>query len=225
MQNLIRFVLLLGIAASAITALASAVAWWMEEERRLNRIVNRVLGGPADGCIVAKGRNAAAGFRLSTGKIVVMREGGARAVLYPMGLLVGAELLVDDQVVGRTLRNEPRRPLDQIAASAKKVVLRLLFDDATHPDFNLELWLPQDQLRRDAQPPAAAIVEGRAWLGRAEALLRKPANPVLHLTPAEEPLRKPAAAEVEDAAEIEVDAEDEDDTEVVSGKPDQPRLL
>lgn len=177
MQNIFRLLMLLGIAGSAMTALGSGMAWWMDEERRLSRLVQRVLGGEPDGLLVARGRNAAVGFRLAAGKIVVMRAGGAKAVLYPLGLLIGAELSVDDQVVGRALRDEPRRPLDQIAAGARRVTLRLMFDDPAHPDFELDLWLPQDLQRRNALTPAAAIVEGRTWLGRAEALVRRPPKP------------------------------------------------
>ena len=174
MHNFLRILLILGIAGSAMTVLASGMAWWFDEERRLRRLVFRSLGGPPDGVIVARGRNAAAGFQLAAAKVVVMREGGAQALLYPLHALIGAELIVDDQVVARAVRDEPRRALDQIATSAKRVTLRLVFDDARHPDFDLDLWLPRDQLRRDARPPAMAIEEARGWLARAEAILRRP---------------------------------------------------
>ncbi len=51
--------------------------------------------------------------------------------------------------------------------------LRLVFDDPRHPDFILDLWLPEDEQRRDARPPSAAIEEARGWLARAEAILRR----------------------------------------------------
>ena len=174
MHNFLRVLLILGIAGSAMTVLASGAAWWFEEERRLRRLVWRCLGGEPDGVIVARGRNTAAGFRLASSQAVVMREGGAHALLYPLQALIGAELIVDDQVVARAVRDEPRRALDQIASGARRVTLRLVFDDARNPDFDLDLWLPRDQLRRDARPPAMAIEEARGWLARAEAILRLP---------------------------------------------------
>jgi hypothetical protein len=172
-QNLLRLVLILGLAGSFLTVMGSGAAWWLDEDRRLRRLIRRSLGGEPDGAIVARGRNAAAGFRLESGQVVVMREGGANALLYPIQALIGAELIVDGQVVARALRDEPRRALDQIASASGQVTLRLVFDDARHPDFNLDLWLPEDESRRDARHPSAAIEEARSWLGRAEAILRR----------------------------------------------------
>lgn len=173
MHSLIQPLLLIGIAASAVTLAGSAFAWWMDDARRLNRLIEHVLDGPPDGAIAAKGRNAAIGFRLAVDKLVVMREGGEAAVLYPIHLLIGAELLVDHQVASRVHRGEQRRPLDQIAVGASRVSLLLLFDDPVHPDFCLDLCLPEDDGRREAMTPAEAIIEGRAWLGRVEALVRR----------------------------------------------------
>jgi hypothetical protein len=165
--------LILGLAGSFLTVMGSGAAWWLDEERRLRRLVRRSLGGEPDGAIVARGRNTAAGFRLATSQVVVMRRGGADALLYPLQALIGAELIVDDKVVARVLRDEPRRTLDQIGTAAVRVTLRLLFDDPRHPDFDLDLWLPEDETRRDSRPPAAAIEEARGWLARAEAIQRR----------------------------------------------------
>lgn len=173
MQTLLRLLLVLGIAGSFLTMVGSGAAWWFDEDRRLRRLVRRSLGGEPDGAIVARGRNAAAGFRLESGQVAVMREGGADALLYPLQALIGAELIVDDQVVARAIRDEPRRALDQMAGAMSHVTLRLVFDNPRHPDFDLELWLPEDQLRRDARPASAAIQEARGWLARAEAILRR----------------------------------------------------
>ena len=202
MQNLLRLLLMLGIAGSALTFMGSGAAWWFEEERRLRRLVGRSLGGEPDGVIVARGRNAAAGFRLESEQVVVMRDGGADALLYPLKALVGAELIVDGQVGARALRDEPRRALDQIAGAPNRVTLRLVFDDPRHPDFDLDLWLPQDQIRRDARPSSAAIEEARSWLARAEAILRR--------TPAV-PVAEPAVAHHVEDIEPEVEEPPEDD--------------
>ena len=201
MQNLLRLLLMLGIAGSALTFLGSGAAWWFEEERRLRRLVGRSLGGEPDGVIVARGRNAAAGFRLESEQVVVMRDGGADALLYPLKALVGAELIVDGQVVARAIRDEPRRALDQIASAPNRVTLRLVFDDPRHPDFDLDLWLPQDQIRRDARPASGAIEEARSWLARAEAILRR--------TPAVAASEPAVAHHIEEVDVEEVEPEEE----------------
>jgi hypothetical protein len=168
-RNLVSLLLILGLAGAALTALGAGARRWFDEKRRFGRLVRRSLGGEPDGMIIARGRGAAAGFRLASAQMVVMRDGGADALLYPLRALVGAELIVDDQVAARVARDEPRRSLDQIAGAAEGVTLRLVFDDARHPDFELDLWDSQE--RRGA--PAAAIREARGWLARVEAILRR----------------------------------------------------
>ncbi len=228
MIEIVRIILLLGIVGAGATFLGSTAAWWMDEQRRLYRLARKVLGGKPDGFIVAVGRNAAAGFRLESRQVLVMRDGGAHALLYRLHDLVGAELIVDDQVVARVLRDEPRRTLDQVAAGATQVVLRLLFDDPRHPDFSLELWQPNDQLRNEARSPAAVIREARAWLGRCEAIIRRAAPPA--------PAPAKVAARIEQEpppweGESEFDEiETEEEDEILDEEPDPsdfdpPRLL
>jgi hypothetical protein len=209
MHDFLRILLVLGIAGSAMTMVGSGLGWWFEEDRRLRRLVRRCLGGEPDGVIVARGRNAAAGFRLASAQVVVMRQGGADALLYPLQALIGAELIVDDQVVARAVRDEPRRALDQIAASAKRVTLRLVFDDARNPDFDLDLWLTRDQLARDARPPSIAIEEARGWLARAEAILRRPAPAASTSAP---PTTRPAPPAEAESPPWDEDDGDEDET-------------
>lgn len=177
MIEIVRILLLLGITGAGVTFVASGVTWWMDEERRLYRVAKKVLDGRPDGFIVAVGRNAAAGFRLAGHKVLVMRDGGAHALLYQLYNLVGSELIVDDEVVARVSRDEPKRSLDQVTAGANHVVLRLMFDDPRHPDFSLELWQPRDQLRNETRTAAATIREARAWLGRCEAIMRRATPP------------------------------------------------
>jgi hypothetical protein len=198
MRDLVRLILMLAIAASTATLIGSAIAWWLEERRRLTRIAFRVLGGAPDGMIVAQGRASAAAFRLAAGKILVMRDGGAYALLYPLAKLQGAELMVDGQVVARVAEGEPRRMLERIPPQAEHVVLRLVFDDAGHPDFQLDLWVPIDAERRHRQPAPVVIQEARGWLTRAEAILRRRGPVAASLNPAPSP--PAAAAERDDEA-------------------------
>jgi hypothetical protein len=41
----------------------------------------------------------------------------------------------------------------------------------------LDLWLPQDEGRRDELPPDEAIAEANRWLARVESLLKRPGQP------------------------------------------------
>jgi len=175
--EIIRILLLLGITGAGVTFVASGAAWWMDEDRRLYRVTKKVLDGRPDGFIVAVGRNAAAAFRLASHQVLVMRDGGAHALLYQLYNLAGSELIVDDEVVARVSRDEPKRSLDQVTAGANHVVLRLMFDDPRHPDFSLDLWQPRDQLRNETRTAAATIREARAWLGRCEAIMRRATPP------------------------------------------------
>jgi hypothetical protein len=174
LNETVRLVLMIAIAGCAMTLCGSAAAWWFDEERRLRRLIRRCLGGEPDAMVVARGRAAGAGFRLASNQAVVLWHGGAKALLYPLHALQGAELIVDDRVVARVFRGEPRRALDVVETGARSVTLRLIFDNPRDPDFDLDMWLPHDGHRRDSGTPGAAIQEARSWLARSEALLRMP---------------------------------------------------
>jgi len=174
MTDFLRIVLLLALAGAVVTVAATYYAWWNEEERRLTRLMRGVLGGEPDGSIIAHGTNAAAGFRLDTEQVLVMWNGGANALLYPMSALLGAELIVDGAVVARVHRGEQRRAMDVVNPGAQEVILRLVFDNPRDPDFQLEL-------------QTTAIQEARRWIARADALIRRPvAQPVVRPAPAAE---------------------------------------
>ena len=66
-----RLFLLLALAGVVVTLLGSAAAWLMDEERRIRRALKRVLKGPAEAVIIARGRGRGAGFNTSTGRMGV----------------------------------------------------------------------------------------------------------------------------------------------------------
>jgi hypothetical protein len=173
MEDLLRTLLMVLLGGVALTIVGAGLAWWFEEERRLNRLIRRALGGEADAAIVARGRGAAAGFSLASNQMVVMAGGGASALLYRLDQVDGAELIIDHVVVARVFRGETRRPLDRIEKAPEAVSLRLIFNDARNPDFDLDLWLAEDAERRHAGKPADAIHEARSWLARIDAILRR----------------------------------------------------
>ncbi|CAN5475031.1 hypothetical protein BH10PSE4_BH10PSE4_12490 [soil metagenome] len=183
MNELWRLMLLVTISASAVTFMGSAAIWFMDEDRRIRRALRHVLKGAPETVIVARGRGRGAGFNFSTNQAAVAWDNGAWCLIYRIDELVGAELSVDGQVIGRVFRGEPRRAIDQIVQQAGQVTLKLIFDDPRHPDFELDLWLDGDQARRETRSPADAIQEANRWLLRADAIVRRPLAPKTQLQP------------------------------------------
>ena len=214
MHDFVRLALLLGIAASALTVAGSAVAFWTDEPRRLARLAWRALGGEPDGMIIAQGRDAAAALRLASGQILVMRDGGANALLYKLPAFMGAELSVDDEIVARVARGEAKRSLERTPKDAQQVVLRLLFDDPRHPEFALDLWLPMDEFRRHARPASVMIQEARTWLNRADTVLRRTQGAV-SAKPARQVEPPPASARAFEPSPIEAWDDDLDEADAV----------
>ncbi|THD62813.1 hypothetical protein [Phenylobacterium sp.] len=185
MDEVTRLLMLLGLAGIAVTVLAGIARWHGNEVRRIRRGLKVVLGGETHGFLAALGRGRGLGFNFTANQLAVVWDAGAWGLVYSLDELVGAEVIVDGLVVGRVHRGEQRVALNAFDA-AERVALRLVFDDLGSPDFTLDLWLPEDEGRRDELPPAEAIAEANRWLARIEALLRRPmTNP-----------RRPAAAPV-----------------------------
>ena len=203
---------MLALAGLAVTLLGSLAAWLLNEERRVRRNLKRVLRGPPEAMILARGRGRAAGFNFSTGLAAVAWDAGGWMLVYRLDELMGAELIVDGQVLARAYRGEPRRALDQTVEHAARVTLRLIFDDSHYPDFDLDLWLAGDETRRGSTSPAEAMQEANHWLARAEAVLRRPVAPRVDDAPG--PLRPSPPAE-EDGDEDEPPFHLDDDERLV----------
>lgn len=170
---MLRLVLLLVLAGSALTALAALFAWHAEEHRRLERAFRKVLGAPPDSELIAHGQGRGVAFSLQRNVIAVAWDTGAWCLVYRLEELIGVELVIDGQVAARAFRGEVRRPLDQRPRDAGQVALRLVFDDPQHPDFELALWPPPANHRRAPETAGAVIQDANRWLARAEAVLRR----------------------------------------------------
>ena len=177
MSELARFLLFVAIAGTAVTFMGSLAIWYGDEDRRIRRALRHVLKSEAEGVVVARGRGRGAGFSFSTNLLAVAWDRGAWCLVYRLDELMGAELLVDNQVMGRVFRGEGRRAIDHVAPQADTVTLRLTFDDPRHPDFALELWAPGDEQRRESRSPAELVQEANRWLARCEAIVRRPLPP------------------------------------------------
>jgi hypothetical protein len=173
MDEVTRLLALLGVAGVAVTILAGIARWRMNEGRRIKRGLKVVLKSQPHGFLAALGRGRGMGFNFTTNQVAVVWDAGAWGLIYALDELMGAEVIVDGLVVGRVHRGETRRALDAFDA-AERVALRLVFDDLAHPDFVLDLWLPEDEGRADELPPSEAIAEANRWLARIEALIRRP---------------------------------------------------
>jgi hypothetical protein len=177
MSELARLLLFVAIAGSAVTFLGSLAIWYGDEDRRIRRALRNVLKSEPEGVVVARGRGRGAGFSFSTNLLAVAWDRGAWCLLYRLDELMGAELLIDGQVMGRVFRGEGRRAIDHVAPQAQTVTLRLVFDDPRHPDFALDLWASGDELRRESRSPAELVQEANRWLARCEAIVRRPLPP------------------------------------------------
>ena len=177
MSELARLLLFVAIAGSAVTFMGSLAIWYGDEDRRIRRALRNVLKADPEGLILARGRGRGAGFSFSTNLLAVAWDRGAWCLVYRLDELMGAELLVDGQVLGRVFRGEGRRAIDHVTPQAETVTLRLIFDDPRHPDFALELWAPGDAQRRESRSPAELVQEANRWLARCEAIVRRPLPP------------------------------------------------
>jgi hypothetical protein len=166
----LRLILLAGLAAAALTTAALLLSWWMEPVRRMKRALLRSLGTAPEAEALSPAEGRAAGLDYEGAQIAVLWKRGANGLVYAFDEIEGGEVIVDGHVVARVRRGEPRKSLDILAPDAEQVVLRLLFADARHPEFELALW--DSTLPVQTGSPGEALRLGRRWLSHLEALLR-----------------------------------------------------
>jgi len=174
MTELVRLLLMVALAGSGLSAIVLVWLWWLAEPRRIQRALTRVLGGPPEAVLVGHGQGRGAGFSFRTGSLAVAWDGGAWCLVYRLDELIGAEVIVDGAIMARAFRGEARRPLDRIPDAIDDASLRLIFDDAQYPDFEIRLWPGAGHRAGAPGDPRAAISEANRWLARVEAILRLP---------------------------------------------------
>jgi len=166
----IRLFLLVALVAAAGTTGVLALAWWMEPERRMRRAMLKSLGASAETEAYSAAEGRAAGLDFEGGQIAVLWDRGGSGLVYVFEEIEGGEVIVDGHVLARVRRGEARKSLDVLAPDAEQVVLRLMFADARHPEFELDLWNVTSPTQTGS--PAEALRLGRRWLSHLEALLR-----------------------------------------------------
>jgi hypothetical protein len=174
MNDAVRLILLLVIAGVVLTAVGALVARWLDPQRRLMRYLRQALQAAPEGVMMARGMGRAIAFNLEAGKIALLWNKGAKGYVYKLDQLMGGEMMVDNAVLVRAYRNEPRLPLDEIPMGAHRAVLRLVFDNPRDPEYELELWPAYNGRGHEYQSPADAIQAGRRWLSGLESILRRP---------------------------------------------------
>ncbi|WP_125256669.1 hypothetical protein [Brevundimonas fluminis] len=170
MGEAIRLFLLVALVAAAGTTGVLGLAWWMEPERRMRRAMLKSLGAPAETEAYSAAEGRAAGLDFEGGQIAVLWDRGGSGLVYAFEEIEGGEVIVDGHVLARVRRGEARKSLDVLAPDAEQVVLRLMFADARHPEFELDLWNVTSPTQTGS--PAEALRLGRRWLSHLEALLR-----------------------------------------------------
>ena len=212
MHDTVRLLMLLAAAALILTLLGGAIAWHGDDARRVRRGLKVILQGEVHDLLAPRGRGRGFGFNYARNLLAVAWDGGAWGLLYRLDELLGAELIVDGQVAARTHRGEPRRALDRLDDAQERIALRLVFDDATRPDFVLEVWAPEDADRPRRLEPEDALEEANRWIARIEALLRRgparaAASPVVGpaVAPVAPPMRPVTALFPGDEVDDEVD--------------------
>ena len=140
MADVLRVILLVALAAAALTTCALVLNWWMEPVRRMRRALLRSLGAVPEAEALSPAEGRAAGLDFDGAQVAVLWNRGGSGLVYAFEEIEGGEIIVDGHVVARVRRGEARKALDLMAPDAEQVVLRLMFADARHPEFELALW-------------------------------------------------------------------------------------
>ena len=216
MSELLRLALIIAAAGVLLTLAAAVATRLLTEARRLDRAFRQGLGARPDASLIAHGAGRGVALSLEARRIVTAWDRGGWRMVYPLEDLIGAELDLDGDVAARAVRGEAPRRLDRTSGAEREVRLRLLFDDARHPDFDLVLW-PSQAARGGFAKPREAIAEANRWVARVEAILRR-AGPTASVAP-----RQPAPPSWTVAApNQEPPPWDEDDLDDEAGDADEP---
>ena len=171
MGEALRVILLVALAAAALTTGALTLNWWMEPERRLRRAMLKSLGAVAEAEAISAHEGRAAGLDFDGGQVVVLWRRGSQGLVYSFDEVEGGEIIVDGHVVARARRGALRKDLDVVVPEAEQVVLRLMFSDTRSPEFELALW--NADLPASTGSPSEALRLGRRWLSHVEALMKR----------------------------------------------------
>lgn len=178
MAHAARILLYFLFAGIGLTLIASGLMWWFEASRRLSRALHSALGKAADAVIFDLNGKKAAGLDFTAGDLAILWDTGAHGLVFAFDEIEGAELIVDERVVARAQRGEPRRLLDENHANASRVILRLMFDHVETPEIEITLYGEISQNPVHAKTAAEAVRLGRKWLSHVDAVIKRMPQPV-----------------------------------------------
>ena len=202
MPTFLAPIVILAAAAFAILVILYRIyETRVEEPRKLEDEVKEALAGAKPEVeSIEPVRKAALAISYASNKIVIVRDFGKKPPrIYTIDKLVGIEVFIDDKVVARVMRAGPHKMLDDVAPQVHRVMIRLIFDDPSHPDYELVLWDPHDSFTARAEGPRAAMETARKWFYHVEAILRstiRAPRPVTGAPPAAAPVPTAAVAEL-----------------------------
>lgn len=180
MAHIARILLYFLFAGIGLTLIASGLMWWFEASRRLARALHSALGKAADAMVYDLGGKKAAGLDFTAGDLAILWDTGSHGLVFAFDEIEGAELIVDERIVARAQKGEPRRLLNETHSNASRVVLRLMFDDIEMPEFELTLFGDITQAQVQAKTAAEAVRLGRKWLSHVDAVIKRmPQNPAV----------------------------------------------
>lgn len=212
MSEWLRLVVLIGVGGVGVTLLAMGLARYLAEDQRLARVFRQGLDTRPDAALIGHGSGRGVALSLAARRIVTAWDCGGWHMVYALDELLGAELDLDGEVAARAMRGEPRRLLDRSSGAEGEVRLRFLFDEPSHPDFELVLW-PAKLGRGAPTKPREAISEANRWIARVETLLRRTGG-ALTLSQPPAVARPMAAAGAAEAGELfEYEYEDDEDAD------------
>ena len=82
MAEPLRVVLLIGLAAAALTTAALVLAWWMEPVRRMKRALLKSLGATPEAEALSPSEGRAAGLDFDGAQIAVLWNRGGSGLVY-----------------------------------------------------------------------------------------------------------------------------------------------
>lgn len=171
MQELGRLAILILLLGLAFTLVGLIVGRLRDPRRGVRRALRAAMDVEPRPLLVA-GR-AGVGLDLAGGHVAAAWDAGEWRLVWPLAALDAVELIVDRQILARAARGSGARPADRLDEPDESAQLRFVFHDPVQPEFVLELWRPDDPTRSIARDPEAALAEGRAWISRMEAILRR----------------------------------------------------
>ena len=172
MDEAARLLTLLALVGGALTLAGGAVAWSLDEVRRVRATLRAGLGAEPDPVLIARGRGAGVGIDLASGRIAVAWDRGGWRLVYRFEELVGVELILDRKIAARASQRTATRPgRDGRASGARAPALRVrrrgLSRVRTRP-------LASRGRRPPPSPgPDEAIRLANGWMARVEALFRR----------------------------------------------------